>query len=152
MTNCYTLSKYLHTQFNPQMKKLFLLALICTLGFVSTSKASIYKVDDAAIEASFSQAKAVAFDFNQTGTMLNPMGGQVVKAEKQAIVAILLDFFLGGIAIHRVYLGGKPILVLGYLVTCGGIFGIVPLVDLIVLAINYDDISQYVGNSRFFMW
>jgi uncharacterized membrane protein len=41
---------------------------------------------------------------------------------------------------------------IGYILTCGGIFGIVPLVDFIVLIINIDNISKYVNNPKFFMW
>jgi hypothetical protein len=42
----------------------------------------------------------------------------------------------------------------GYILTCGGIFGIVPFVDWIVLLIGLveDDISKYVNNPKFFMW
>jgi hypothetical protein len=40
----------------------------------------------------------------------------------------------------------------GYILTCGGIFGLMPLIDLIVLAVNWDDISAYVDNPKFFMW
>jgi TM2 domain-containing membrane protein YozV len=133
------------------MKKILLLLLVCTLSY-SYTQASQYRVNDAAIEAAFSTAEVAAFNLSDASSLLNPMGGQAVMAEKNALVAILLDFFLGGLAIHRVYLGGKPILILGYLITCGGIFGIVPLIDLIVLAINFDDIGKFVGNSKFFMW
>lgn len=135
------------------MKKILLLSLLCaTVLSFSSQASSLYRVDDAAIEAAFSSAVPANFEFSDASSLLSPLTGQAVMAEKQAIVAILLDFFLGGIAIHRVYLGGKPILILGYFITCGGIFGIVPLIDLIVLAINFDDISKYVGNSKFFMW
>lgn len=135
------------------MKKILLLSVLCTmLCAYSAQASSLYRVDDATIEAVFNNATPANFEMADAASLLSPLTGQAVLAEKNALVAILLDFFLGGIAIHRVYLGGKPILILGYLITCGGIFGIVPLIDLIVLAINFDDISKYVGNSKFFMW
>lgn len=135
------------------MKKILLLSLLCVTVLSYNSQASsLYRVDDAAIEAALSSAMPASFEFSDASSLLSPLTGQAVMAEKNALVAILLDFFLGGIAIHRVYLGGKPILILGYFITCGGIFGVVPLIDLIVLAINFDDISKYVGNSKFFMW
>jgi len=67
-------------------------------------------------------------------------------------VALVLDFFLGGFGVHRFYLGTATMTGIGYILTCGGIFGIVPLVDFIVLIINMDDISQYINNPKFFMW
>ena len=67
-------------------------------------------------------------------------------------MALVLDFFLGGLGIHRFYLGTEVMTGIGYILTCGGIFGIVPLVDFIVLIINIDNISKYVNNPKFFMW
>jgi TM2 domain-containing membrane protein YozV len=72
--------------------------------------------------------------------------------QKDPVVAILLDFFLGGLGVHRFYLGTKPLTGIGYILTCGGIFGIVPLIDFIVLIIDHDDISPYIDNPKFFMW
>jgi TM2 domain-containing membrane protein YozV len=66
-------------------------------------------------------------------------------------IAIALDFFLGGLG-HRFYLGTETLTGLAYIFTCGGIFGIVPLVDLIVLIIDNKDISAYINNPKFFMW
>jgi hypothetical protein len=45
-------------------------------------------------------------------------------------------------------------LIPAYIFTCFGIFGIVPLVDWIVLLIGLvnDDISKYEDNDKFFMW
>lgn len=65
----------------------------------------------------------------------------------KVVAAIILCFFFGGIAIHRVVMGGTPLLILWYLLTCGGIFGIVPLIDFFMLII---DPSRYEGSDRFF--
>ena len=58
----------------------------------------------------------------------------MVCSPKSKIVALLLDFFLGGLGIHRFYVGkiGTGIL---YLLT-GGLLGIGWLVDLIMIAIG----------------
>jgi TM2 domain-containing membrane protein YozV len=61
--------------------------------------------------------------------------------------AIILCFFFGGLAIHRVVMGGTGLLILWYFLTCGGIFGIVPFIDFIMLII---DPSRYEGSNRFF--
>lgn len=76
----------------------------------------------------------------------------VASKDKDVVVALLLDFFLGGLGIHRFYLGTKTMTGIGYILTCGGIFGIVPLIDFIVLIIDNDDISPYIDNPKFFMW
>ncbi len=135
------------------MKKLFVLTLFCSMlvsagAFASTSK---YRIDDSSVEAVFSGSVLTVTNLGSAAeNMLALMPGGA--ASKDAIVAIVLNVFLGAIAIHRVYLGGTPLLILGYFITFGGIFFIVPLIDLIVLIINYNDISKYVGNNKFFMW
>lgn len=72
----------------------------------------------------------------------------VAGGEHNAVVAILLAFFLGGLGIHRVYLGGRPLLILLYIITFGGIFGLLPLIDFIRLIIGH--MSHYEGNDKFF--
>lgn len=72
----------------------------------------------------------------------------VAGGEHNVVVAILLAFFLGGLGIHRVYLGGRPLLILLYIITLGGIFGILPLIDFIRLIIGHMD--HYEGNDKFF--
>ena len=68
------------------------------------------------------------------------------------VLALLLLFFLGGLAIHRIYLGGKPLLILGYLGLTITIIG-APLVfamligDLIKIV---SDIDHMKNNSKLF--
>jgi nucleotide-binding universal stress UspA family protein len=40
--------------------------------------------------------------------------------------AVILAFFLGWLGIHRVVMGGSGLLIVGYLFTFGGFFGILP--------------------------
>jgi TM2 domain-containing membrane protein YozV len=136
------------------MKNVLLLA-IALLAF-STSYAnssSKYFVNDEKIENVMQESTQIDFtvDAAQLNMLLN---SESIQQDKNAWVAFALTTVVGGLGIHRVYLGGKGSLILIYIVTCGGIFGIVPLVDWIVLlvgAIN-GDISQFVGNDKFFMW
>jgi TM2 domain-containing membrane protein YozV len=60
-------------------------------------------------------------------------------ADSDQLVAILLAFFLGGLGIHRVYLGSQPIIILWYIITFFGIFGIIPLIDFIRLILGQVD-------------
>ncbi len=136
------------------MKKIILFGFLICLSMISyQSKASsIYEVDDAAIETLFENSNVVLSGISGAADLLMPLKADAVMAEKNVWIAVILDFFLGGLAIHRVYLGGTPVLILGYLVTFGGIFGLVPLIDLVVLIVENQDISKYVGSNKFFMW
>lgn len=137
------------------MNKFFLLtlAVVSLIGVnITSASAESYRISDSAVEAVFNSATAISSDvlsLNQTSLGLLSTNA---ASEKSALAALIIDFFVGGLGIHRVYLGSKGILVFGYIITGCGIFGLVPFIDLIVLAINFDDISKYVGNNKYFMW
>lgn len=135
------------------MKKQFLVALAFLLSMSLASMASVdkYVIDDSAVEAVFASSTMISADILSTENSFSSLSA-TASSDKSALVAIVLDFFVGGLGIHRVYLGGKGILVFGYIITGCGIFGLVPFIDLIVLAINYNDISKYVNNNKYFMW
>ncbi len=139
------------------MKKL-LLIVILFVGVVSAkqARASSYSVNEQAIDQLFDNAvetSMISVNAQEFSTVASSVTTAVMPSkEKDAVAAILLDFFLGGLGVHRFYLGTKPLTGIGYILTCGGIFGIVPLVDFIVLIIDHDDISPYVNNPKFFMW
>lgn len=135
------------------MKKLLMLTMMLfVLASVSTFASSKYRIDDTAVEQVLDNGIAAMTADAMTTAVLDLNSSNAQLDEKDPIVAIVLNFFLGVFAIHRVYLGGTGLLVLGYIVTCGGIFGVVPLVDFIVLIIENEDISPYIDNDAFFMW
>ena len=74
--------------------------------------------------------------------------------EKDPVVAWLISFPAGFLGLHRAYLGTDTKTVLLYIVTLGGVFGIVPMIDWILLlkGIQTGDISRYVNNRKFIMW
>lgn len=146
------------------MKKIAITLLLIT--FVVAAKADPggqYSINDEAIEQVFAHSQQL------TGQALTTMIGSdntawtgsltsntasfaAAGGQKSFAAALLLNFFLGGLGIHRLYLGTKTLTWVGYILTIGGIFGIVPLVDLIVLIVHNKDISPYVDNPKFFMW
>ncbi len=148
--------------------KLFLSVVIALFVITKNASASVastaspYYVDDSKVEELFTNSVETDFTTPDITTPGNPlmstMGSSFsttsVKSasDKSVAVALVLDFFLGGLGIHRIYLGTKTFTWVGYILTCGGIFGIMPLIDFIVLAIHSSDISPYVDNSKFFMW
>ncbi len=120
-----------------------------------------YVINDAEVEVLFANSTELSLDAisesKQTEGLfgVNTTNNMVVKKAgggKSAIAAIVIDFFVGGLGIHRAYLGTKTFTWIGYILTCGGIGGIVPFVDLIVLCVNAGDISKYEDNPKFFMW
>ena len=137
------------------MRKLFLLSLMLVFVTFSYASTKAYYINDDAVEETLNNAIQVDFVSAGVSDQLQTMNMTSIQAaDPDPWVAFILDFFLGGLGIHRVYLGGKTSLVLIYFITCGGIFGIVPLIDLVVLAIGAanNDISQFVNNDAFFMW
>jgi TM2 domain-containing membrane protein YozV len=136
------------------MKKIVFLSLvfIMTAFFSYNAKATGYVADDNLIDNIFT---ATPETVNAPFINLNlnaDSSATLAAGDKDAIVAIVLDFFLGGLGVHRFYLGTEVLTGVGYILTCGGIFGIVPLVDFVVLIIDNKDISKYVDNPKFFMW
>ncbi|MFP4525709.1 MAG: TM2 domain-containing protein [Bacteroidales bacterium] len=136
------------------MKKLLMMVVLALFALTSVqeSHAAKYKLNEERIDALFETATESDFNLLAETTMNKPNFQTMAMNEKDPMVAILLDFFLGGLGVHRFYLGTKPMTGIGYILTCGGIFGVVPLIDLIMLAIDYEDISKYVDNPKFFMW
>lgn len=141
------------------MKKLIFILLGITgwvLAGTDSVKAETYFIDDAAVEATFNAAvmAPVAADFINHALPNIPAETTAKLSSKNGWVAFALAFIVGGLGIHRFYLGTKTFTGIGYILTCGGIFGVVPFVDWILLlvgAIN-NDISKYEDNSKFFMW
>ncbi|MDO9341297.1 MAG: TM2 domain-containing protein [Bacteroidales bacterium] len=136
------------------MKKIIFLSIVFAVTALCSynANASGYIANDNLIDEMFTTATETV---NISFTDLSLAGNSTTSlaaGEKDAVVAIVLDFFLGGLGVHRFYLGTEVMTGVGYILTCGGIFGIVPLVDFIVLIINMDDISEYVNNPKFFMW
>lgn len=149
------------------MKKLLLLTAL-TVGLLSAKAAATstpYTIDDQQVEQMFANSTDITLtavpgdETPASNWVLNTNNPDATKgaafsqaSDKSFVAALLLDLFLGGLGIHRLYLGTKTFTWVGYILTCGGIFGIVPLVDLIVLIVHSDDISPYVNNPKFFMW
>ncbi len=129
------------------MKKSVLLGLALMISLAGFSNAK-YSIDDSKVEAAFEQSMSVTSDLQFN----NAFSTESIQAEQNVWIAVALDFFLGGFGVHRVYLGTPPGIIAGYFFTCGGIFGILPLIDLIVLVINNDDISAYVNKKGLIMF
>ena len=130
------------------MKRTLLVSIAVMFALAGYSNNSKYSIDDSMVESVMETSTTVQVDLSPNDFM----SVTSVQADKNPWIAVLLDFFLGGIAVHRVYLGTPPGIIAGYFFTCGGIFGVLPLIDLIVLVINNEDITPYVNKRGLFMF
>ena len=135
------------------MKKLALI-IAAVFGMAVAANAANYKVDDSAIDALIENAEEVMIlDVAEAAPVAANLPA-VSQKTVQPAVALVLNFIVGGFGIHRHYMGTAPGMWALYTFTFGGIFGIVPLVDFIMLIIGTvdNDISRYINNRKFFMW
>lgn len=136
------------------MKKIVLFLFVVLAVMVSQqAKASAYHVDEISVDQLFDNAVETSiFDFNAPAlnTMATNAGSSAV-AGKDPIIALALNFFFGYLGAHRFYLGTELLTGIAYIVTFGG-FGIINLIDFIVLIINHDNIAPFVNNPALFMW
>ena len=138
------------------MKRLFV-TLMAVCAIAVCANAANYKIEDSSIDELIENATEVSplsLISEATATMTSPASVPALSSSPSSAGAFILCFFLGGFGVHRHYLGTRPGMWAIYTFTFGGIFGIVPLVDWVMLLIGLvdDDISQYVGNTKFFMW
>jgi TM2 domain-containing membrane protein YozV len=140
------------------MKKIFtLIAVVASmLAFTTSAKADAYTIDDNAVEAAFqaSVSAPISMDVINASIPTAVTKEAKVAGSSNAWVAFALAFIVGQLGIHRFYLGTATMTGIGYILTCGGIFGIVPFVDWIVLLVGaiQGDVSKYEDNTKFFMW
>lgn len=131
------------------MKKFFAV-IVALFAVVAVANAANYSVDEASIDALFTEAVMEA--------PAAPVAPATPALQSDPaivnVVALVLDWIgLGGIGIHRLILGTKPINCLWYFLTIGGIFGIIPLVDGIMLIVDLiQGSASYFDNPAFIMW
>jgi TM2 domain-containing membrane protein YozV len=75
------------------------------------------------------------------------------KEKRKKLIAAIsaFPFPFGFVGAHRVILGTKPWVPVVYVATFGGCFGILPLIDFIVIICN-NDVEKFENNPNVFMW
>lgn len=139
------------------MKRLFILLLPIFMlfafvqptfaGFISQQSETIApaKAEKAATRQELKQERKANKLMQKLEKMSSPAH---TKGDDKFLVALLLVIFVGGLGIHRVYLGGSPLLILGYfLLSCIGIGFVLVLVDLIAMIMK-NDTSAFQGNNK----
>lgn len=130
------------------MKKFFA-AIVALLAVAAVANAAEYSVDEAAIDALFTEAVVEA-----PAEMMAPVVSIGGDATTTNLIALVLDYVgLGFFGIHRLILGTNPLNCLWYFLTVGGIFGVIPIVDGVVLIIDLiQGGANYLDNPKFIMW
>lgn len=134
--------------------KRIIVSLIAVMAMTFAANAASYTIDDDAIDALVEAAVEVSplsADFMPAAAA--PAAASISKGASP-LASFLLCTFLGEFGVHRHYMGTRPWMWAIYTFTCGGIFGVVPLIDWVFLLVGIveDDISGYCGNTKFFMW
>lgn len=76
----------------------------------------------------------------------------IVFHKKHRLVAALLAFPLGVFGLHRMYLHTSPLVPVVYIATFGGLFGVLPFIDFVLILLNKDIHLTYTSNPHLFMW
>lgn len=130
--------------------------LAAVLGFAVAANATSYTISDEAIDALVENAIEVSSVSEMSAALGSAASaGAVITSGTEDVIAIALCFVLGGLGIHRHYMGTSSWMWAAYLFTCGGIFGVVPLVDFIVMILKVVDqsgLGQFYGSTKFLMW
>ena len=146
------------------MKTKFLLLIFLLFGMKFTLKAESFSIVESDSAFNFSAAESQEIIELPIENQSNVQDGLAnYKASKLALkyhaafkenkrlTAAMLTFALGMLGIHRLYLGTKPWIPAVYLLTFGGGFLILPLIDLGVILLS-KDISPYEHNDKVLMW
>lgn len=130
------------------MKKFFAV-IVALFAVVAVANAANYSVDEASVDALFTEAVMEAPA--APAAALPAVGGD---PQITNIIALVVDMVgLGFFGIHRLILGTQPINCLWYILTVGGIFGIIPLIDWIMILIDLiNGSASYLDNPAFIMW
>jgi TM2 domain-containing membrane protein YozV len=78
----------------------------------------------------------------------------IVFHKKHRLIAALLAFPIpcGIFGLHRVYMHTAPAVPFVYVATAGGLFGVLPFIDFVLILLNKDIHLTYTSNPHIFMW
>jgi len=82
-----------------------------------------------------------------------PVKDTTIYHKKHRAIAALLAFpLLGVFGLHRIYMHTAPAVPFIYIVTAGGLFGVLPFIDFVLIILNKDIHLTYTSNPHLFMW
>ena len=134
--------------------KRFFATIFAVLAISALASAADYSINDDAVDALIEPAVEVSPSVSDLIASAPVSLPSSTVSSVSPVASFILCTFLGGFGIHRHYMGTRPFMWVLYTFTFGGIFGVVPFVDWVFLLVGVveDNISQYCGNTKFFMW
>lgn len=77
----------------------------------------------------------------------------IIYRKKHRVIAAILAFPPFGLfGLHRIYMHTSPQVPFIYIVTAGGLFGVLPFIDFVLILLNKDIHLTYTSNPHLFMW
>lgn len=136
------------------MKTFFLLiiTLFGAFSFSTSTAMTVVMVDS----AYFTEHQQEFYVFSDTIRKEKTSAHTSILTKDERKKKLLAEFFsfpfpLGFVGAHRILLGTKPWVPVVYVITFGGCFGLLPLVDFCVIAFS-KDIEKFENNPNIFMW
>jgi TM2 domain-containing membrane protein YozV len=93
----------------------------------------------------------IRLDHVNTDTLIQNDSRREKNKKKLVSALFAFPFPFGFMGAHRIMLGTKPWVPVAYVITFGGCFGVLPLIDFFVITFS-KDISKYENNPTIFMW
>lgn len=93
----------------------------------------------------------ISLDHVNTDSLIQNESRREINKKKMVSALFAFPFPFGFMGAHRIMLGTKPWVPVAYVITFGGCFGVLPLIDFFVITFS-KDISKYENNPSLFMW
>ncbi len=127
--------------------KNYFIVLLCILLFANAAKPNAFEIKNDSLVQSQTHSKNTIISFPNA-----PLEKTGMSTKKKLISSIFaFPFPFGFMGAHRVMLGTKPWVPVFYVATCGGCFGLLPLIDFFAITLS-KDIAPYENNPHIFMW
>ncbi|MBX7242919.1 MAG: hypothetical protein K1X92_14350 [Bacteroidia bacterium] len=85
-------------------------------------------------------------DCSVSAVRISPPDDNPKKHDINSIIALIVLFLIPYLGIHRVIMGGSYWLIVGYIVSFGGFFGLLPFMDFVRILIEPE---HFRGNNKF---
>jgi hypothetical protein len=129
------------------MKHLIFISFIFIFN-IQSSNAGCIILDSAGIKGLNTEKGVSEIQANQNFTDSNVVVSELKHPKRTAAILALT---LGMLGAHRLFLGSKPWVPLFYVLTVGGVFFIIPVIDFLAI-VTEKNTSKFYNNNSILMW